>query len=156
MNATDLNQFRRSPGLRDRLMVQLNKKPDCICMQSGNSPGVARKSRPCASVYAYGGDAPQVSAHAAIVPKKIRLAWLLCKCCTAQSSQISYIRRRGGSTRGRIMGFFTEMFARPRPQEHLRYRSALALLHSMSNADRADIGIKPADFPRIAREMSLR
>jgi len=55
-----------------------------------------------------------------------------------------------------IMGFFTEMFARPRPQEHLRYRSALALLHAMSSSDRADIGIKPADFPRIAREMSLR
>ncbi|WP_181173419.1 MULTISPECIES: hypothetical protein [unclassified Mesorhizobium] len=55
-----------------------------------------------------------------------------------------------------FMGFFTEMFARPRPQEHLRYRAALALLHSMSNADRADIGIKPADFPRVAREMSVR
>jgi hypothetical protein len=54
------------------------------------------------------------------------------------------------------MGFFTEMFARPRPQESLRYRAALALLHSMSNADRSDVGIKPADFPRIAREMSLR
>jgi uncharacterized protein YjiS (DUF1127 family) len=26
----------------------------------------------------------------------------------------------------------------------------------MSNTDRADIGIKPADFPRIAREMSIR
>jgi uncharacterized protein YjiS (DUF1127 family) len=55
-----------------------------------------------------------------------------------------------------IMGFFTEMVARPRPQEHQRYRAALAMLHSMSNADRADIGIKPADFPRIAREMSGR
>ena len=54
------------------------------------------------------------------------------------------------------MGFFTEMFARPRPQEHLRYRAALALLHAMSNADRADIGIKPPDFPRVAREMSIR
>ena len=54
------------------------------------------------------------------------------------------------------MGFFTEMFARPRPQEHQRYRAALALLHSMSNTDRTDIGIKPADFPRIAREMSIR
>ena len=54
------------------------------------------------------------------------------------------------------MGFLTEMFARPRPQEHLRYRAALALLHSMSNADRSDIGIKPADFPRVAREMSSR
>ncbi|WP_181169915.1 hypothetical protein [Mesorhizobium sp. B2-4-2] len=62
----------------------------------------------------------------------------------------------GRSTGAWIMGFFTEMFARPRPQEHLRYRAALALLHSMSNADRADIGIKPADFPRVAREMSVR
>jgi len=33
---------------------------------------------------------------------------------------------------------------------------ALAVLHAMSNADRADIGIKPADFPRIAREMAMR
>ncbi|MDG4852143.1 hypothetical protein P9254_01795 [Mesorhizobium sp. WSM4983] len=62
----------------------------------------------------------------------------------------------GGQTRGWNMGFFTEMFARPRPQEQQRYRSALALLNAMSNADRADIGIKPADFPRIAREMSIR
>lgn len=54
------------------------------------------------------------------------------------------------------MGFFTEMFARPRPQEQVRYKSALALLHAMSNSDRSDIGIKPADFPRIAREMAIR
>jgi uncharacterized protein YjiS (DUF1127 family) len=48
------------------------------------------------------------------------------------------------------------MFSRPRPQEQARYRAALALLHAMSNADRADIGIKPADFPRIARQMAMR
>ncbi|WP_315919686.1 hypothetical protein [Mesorhizobium sp. SP-1A] len=54
------------------------------------------------------------------------------------------------------MGFLTEMFSRPRPTEQARYRAALALLHSMSNADRSDIRIKPADFPRIAREMSIR
>ena len=54
------------------------------------------------------------------------------------------------------MGFFTEMFARPRPQDNPSYLAALALLNAMSNADRADIGIKPADFPRIAREMSMR
>lgn len=54
------------------------------------------------------------------------------------------------------MGFLTELFSRPRPQEQARYRTALALLHAMGNADRADIGIKPADFPRIAREMTLR
>jgi uncharacterized protein YjiS (DUF1127 family) len=54
------------------------------------------------------------------------------------------------------MGFLTELFSRPRPQEQARYRSSLALLNAMSNADRADIGIKPADFPRIAREMAMR
>ena len=53
------------------------------------------------------------------------------------------------------MGFFTELFARPRPRADRNYRAALALLNAMSSADRADIGIKPADFPRIAREMSL-
>lgn len=54
------------------------------------------------------------------------------------------------------MGFFTELFARPRPEEVLRFRNALAMLELMSPSDRADIGIKPADFPRIAREMAAR
>lgn len=54
------------------------------------------------------------------------------------------------------MAFLTELISRPRPQEQARYRAALAILNAMSNADRADIGIKPADFPRIAREMSMR
>lgn len=54
------------------------------------------------------------------------------------------------------MGFYTEFFSRPRPREQARYRAALALLNAMSNADRADIGIRPADFPRIAREMATR
>ena len=54
------------------------------------------------------------------------------------------------------MGFFTELFARPRPKHEAGYRAALAVLNAMSPADRADIGVKPADFPRIAREMSLR
>jgi uncharacterized protein YjiS (DUF1127 family) len=54
------------------------------------------------------------------------------------------------------MGFFTELFSRPRPRENARYRAALAVLNAMSSADRADIGIKPADFPRIAREMATR
>ena len=54
------------------------------------------------------------------------------------------------------MGFYTELFSRPLPRAEARYRAALALLNAMSNADRADIGIKPADFPRIAREMSHR
>lgn len=54
------------------------------------------------------------------------------------------------------MGFFTELFARPRPEEVVRFRNALSVLESMSPADRADIGVKPADFPRIAREMAFR
>jgi uncharacterized protein YjiS (DUF1127 family) len=54
------------------------------------------------------------------------------------------------------MGFFTEMFARPRPREQDRYRAAFAILNAMSESDRFDIGIKPADFPRIAREMATR
>jgi uncharacterized protein YjiS (DUF1127 family) len=54
------------------------------------------------------------------------------------------------------MGFLTEFFSRPRPADHDRYRVALAVLESMTPADRADIGIKPADFPRVAREMALR
>ena len=54
------------------------------------------------------------------------------------------------------MAFFTELFARPRPKEVVRFRNALATLEAMSPADRADIGIKPADFPRIAREMANR
>jgi uncharacterized protein YjiS (DUF1127 family) len=53
------------------------------------------------------------------------------------------------------MDFFTELFARPRPQD-VRYRAALAVLNAMTNSVRADIGVKPADFPRIAREMALR
>jgi uncharacterized protein YjiS (DUF1127 family) len=54
------------------------------------------------------------------------------------------------------MGFLTELFARPRANETQRYRAALTMLEAMSNRDRADIGIKPADFPRIAREMAIR
>ena len=54
------------------------------------------------------------------------------------------------------MDFLTELFTRPRPIEAERFRNALVMLESMSPADRADIGIKPADFPRIAREMSRR
>ncbi|MEO3999090.1 hypothetical protein [Mesorhizobium sp. CAU 1732] len=54
------------------------------------------------------------------------------------------------------MGFFTEFFVRPRQKENERFRSALALLESMSPSDRADIGIKPADFPHIAYEMAGR
>ncbi len=52
--------------------------------------------------------------------------------------------------------FLTELFARPRPKQDHRYGQAMRLLSSMSSRDMADIGIKPADFPRIAREMAGR
>ena len=43
----------------------------------------------------------------------------------------------------------------PAPGKHqANYRAALAIFNAMSPSDRADIGIKPADFPRLAREMS--
>lgn len=54
------------------------------------------------------------------------------------------------------MGFYTEMFSRPRPEEVERFRNALVFLESMSPSDRTDIGIRPADFPRIARETVSR
>jgi uncharacterized protein YjiS (DUF1127 family) len=55
------------------------------------------------------------------------------------------------------MGFFTELFARPRPDsESARLRRALCMLEAMSPSDCADIGVKPADFPRMAREMARR
>lgn len=54
------------------------------------------------------------------------------------------------------MGFLTELFSRPRPKHDIAYEDALAQLNAMTSSDRADVGIKPADFPRIAREMALR
>ena len=54
------------------------------------------------------------------------------------------------------MGFKTEFFSRPRPNEQAHYRAAMALLHAMCKADRNDIGVRPADFPRLAREIAVR
>jgi hypothetical protein len=54
------------------------------------------------------------------------------------------------------MGFLTELFSRPRPQEEVRYRTALALLYAMSSADRCEPGVRPADFPHIARRRAPR
>lgn len=54
------------------------------------------------------------------------------------------------------MTFVTELFARPRPKHETRYRQAMELLNGMSRSDMADVGIKPADFPRIARQMADR
>lgn len=66
------------------------------------------------------------------------------------------MRRREDQPEPRTMGFFTEMFARPRPQEQVRYSASLALIYAMSRTDRAETGIRPIDFPRIARRPALR
>jgi hypothetical protein len=50
-----------------------------------------------------------------------------------------------------VMGFFTEMFVRPKRLDYQNFCTAMAVLNAMGKADRADMGIKPADFPRIAR-----
>jgi uncharacterized protein YjiS (DUF1127 family) len=83
-------------------------------------------------------------------------AWQPCVCCAAQSSESHYVVAWEDQSGDLMMGFFTELFMRPRPTEHDRYRAAMAVLNQMSNRDRADIGVKPADFPRIAREMTLK
>jgi len=74
--------------------------------------------------------------------------------CTIVANPLHW--RREDQQESLIVAFLTEMFSRPRPNEQAGYRAALALLHAMNKADRADIGIKPADFPRIAREMAMR
>jgi hypothetical protein len=67
------------------------------------------------------------------------------------------IRFRVGRTNwSRNMAFRTELFSRPRPNEQAHYRAALALLHAMCKADRKDLGVRPADFPRLAREPATR
>ncbi len=68
----------------------------------------------------------------------------------------SAILRVGRCDRRPTMGFYTELFSRPRPREDGRYRAALAILYSTSNADRRGLGVSPADFPRIAREMVMK
>lgn len=54
------------------------------------------------------------------------------------------------------MGFYTEMFSRPRPQDAERLRNAMALLEPASRPERPEIGDRPVDFPRLARATSAR
>jgi len=67
----------------------------------------------------------------------------------------AYISDCGDQQGGLNHGFFTGMFAR-----RVRMTSALSrrtvALHSMSSADRADQRHQASDFPRIAREISVR
>ncbi|MET0170344.1 MAG: hypothetical protein ABW191_08220 [Aliihoeflea sp.] len=53
------------------------------------------------------------------------------------------------------MGLFTEFFARPRPVQTEQQRGML-ILNMMNLAELSDLGIKPADFPNIARDMAAK
>jgi hypothetical protein len=54
------------------------------------------------------------------------------------------------------MGFFTELFSRPRPQDMGRIRASRALIDAIGGNTRIATGIRPADFPRMARELGRR
>ena len=75
--------------------------------------------------------------------------------CTNDRIALCYPDRED-TIRRPAVGFFSRLFARPHPEEPERFRKALAVLEAMTPADRADIGIKPADFAQIAEEMARR
>lgn len=52
--------------------------------------------------------------------------------------------------------FLTELFSRPAPRRIRGDERALRFVESLSPADRFDTGVRPADFPRMAREMAWR
>lgn len=54
------------------------------------------------------------------------------------------------------MGIFTELFAKPRPLRVSRQSRGMLILNTMDSAELSDIGIKPADFPQIARDMASK
>lgn len=54
------------------------------------------------------------------------------------------------------MGFIIELFSRPRPREDARFRASLAVLNATTWADRAGTVVKPADYPRLVRELATR
>ncbi|MDX8511324.1 hypothetical protein [Mesorhizobium captivum] len=155
MNADDVNNCGLCQ-LRNPLPDASNKKPGCIFVQPGR---IARSGEEKASHMPASrrtAERPQKFQKESIVTKKFTRHGCHAIAALHNCNKSLYARRVEDKLGAWDMGFFTEMFARPRPQEQQRYRSALALLNAMSSADRADIGIKPADFPRIAREMSIR
>lgn len=54
------------------------------------------------------------------------------------------------------MGFLTEMFSRPRPNESGRFSTAAAVAAAWSATRRIDDTGRPADFPRQARAGRLK
>jgi hypothetical protein len=55
-----------------------------------------------------------------------------------------------------MMGFFTELFSRPRPRDSGRVRGRLAIIELLSETGPADTDIRPADFPRPPRKLGER
>lgn len=53
------------------------------------------------------------------------------------------------------MGILTELFMRPRPLQTDQHRGML-ILNMMTSAELSDLGIKPADFPTLARDMGSK
>jgi len=66
------------------------------------------------------------------------------------------MKAKGGDATETAAMFLTELFSRPTPSESRRFHDALRFLESLSPSDCFDIGIRPADFPRVAREMARR
>jgi hypothetical protein len=58
--------------------------------------------------------------------------------------------------RSLIMGFFTELFSRPRPRDSGRVRGRLAIIELLSETGPTDTDIRPADFPRLPRKLGER
>lgn len=54
------------------------------------------------------------------------------------------------------MRIFSGLMGRRPSKKDRAYSNAMDVLRGMTAADCADIGIKPADFSRIAREMASR
>ena len=75
-------------------------------------------------------------------------------CTTALPDAI--FRMGGSKLRRRSMGIFTEFFAKPRPLRAGRQSRGMLILNAMGSAELSDLGIKPADFPHIARDMASK
>lgn len=58
--------------------------------------------------------------------------------------------------RSLIMGFYTELFSRPRPADIGRVRVVRAIVDSVAGARRFETDGLPADFPRLVRSFSTR
>jgi len=54
------------------------------------------------------------------------------------------------------MGFLTEMFSRPRPGVIGRLPAGHAGVETAGPGRRIDFAIRPADFPRLARDNVMR